>query len=364
MPPPGDTISDYLESLGWTQKDLALRTDLTPKTVSEICNGKAPISPRTALAFEKVFERPAHFWLGLQRLHDEYEIRKVEATRFESWKEWAKKFPLKQMMKSGYFTHLGEVEDSWETLLRFFAVSSPKGWESVWKSTNAAFRQTSKCSISHEAVTAWVRATEVFAAHLESAVTLSEFDARQFRLLIPEMRRQTAKNFVTAVENVQELCARVGILFVVVPELGKTGISGCTRWLSDTKVVVALTFRHKRDDIFWFTFFHELGHVLLHRKIYRFVLDNAAESLNDSVVDIPMEAFEEEANRFAADTLIDPTALSNYLNAGIINDETLLAFAEEQGIGPGIVVGRLQHLGRLSRNVGNDFKQKIAWSFE
>jgi addiction module HigA family antidote len=68
---PGTTVAEYLDFQGWSQQDLARRTGLTPKTISEICNGKAPITPPTSLAFEKVLQRPAHFWLNLQRQFDE-----------------------------------------------------------------------------------------------------------------------------------------------------------------------------------------------------------------------------------------------------------------------------------------------------
>lgn len=362
-PHAGETLLDYLESYGWTQKELAQRTDLTPKTVSEICSGKAPISPRTALALEKVFERPARFWLGLQRLYDEYDARRLEEASIGPWLEWAKRFPVSQMRNAGYFAHLDVTEGPVETLLRFFAVASPRSWQTVWEAANPAYRQTAKFKKSQEALSAWVRATEVFAEYLENQIPVSEFDSRKLRKLIPELRRQTVNKVTDALGVVQELCAGVGVLFVIVPELGKTGVSGCTNWISDTKVIVALTLRHKRDDIFWFTFFHELGHVLLHKGRFGLVLDNATESVSDKIIDIPMASVEEEANRFAADTLIEPMALEALIKVGIPDEDTLLEFAREQQVSPGIVVGRLQHLGILPRSVGNHFKQTISWSF-
>ena len=76
VPHPGETVMEYLEFCAWTQSDLARRTGLTPKTISEICNGRAPITPSTALALEKVLQRPAHFWLNLQRQYDELTARR------------------------------------------------------------------------------------------------------------------------------------------------------------------------------------------------------------------------------------------------------------------------------------------------
>src|SRR5580704_18683251 len=102
VPHPGEMVEEYLKLNGWSQRDLARRTDLTPKTISEICNGKAPITPPTALAFEKVFRRPAHFWLNLQRQFDEALARRRALDKSPEWSSWASKFPLAQMKRYGW----------------------------------------------------------------------------------------------------------------------------------------------------------------------------------------------------------------------------------------------------------------------
>ena len=94
---PGESLLEYLSFHEWSQRELARRTGLTPKTVSEICNGKAPISPKTALALEKVFGRPAHFWLNLQRNFSEAMARRRELSRAFDWNQWAQSFPIKEM---------------------------------------------------------------------------------------------------------------------------------------------------------------------------------------------------------------------------------------------------------------------------
>src|SRR2546429_7486922 len=99
VPHPGKTVVEYLDFHGWSQRDLARRTGLTPKTISEICNGKAPITPPTALAFEKVFQRPAHLWLNLQRNYDEAVARRHELEKVGQWDHWARNFPLKEMKR-------------------------------------------------------------------------------------------------------------------------------------------------------------------------------------------------------------------------------------------------------------------------
>src|SRR2546426_850387 len=96
---PGETVLDYLEFHGWSQRDLARRAGITPKTISEICNGKAAITPATALAFENVFGRPARLWLNLQRCYDEAEARQRHTVKTVAWTDWVKNFPVKEMRK-------------------------------------------------------------------------------------------------------------------------------------------------------------------------------------------------------------------------------------------------------------------------
>jgi hypothetical protein len=161
------------------------------------------------------------------------------------------------------------------------------------------------------------------------------------------------------------ICSQAGVAVVLVPELPDTRISGCARWLSDTHAMVGLTIRYKHDDQLWFTFFHELAHILLHRERRSFVVDNAAEHMGDDVVDPGMAKYEEEADRFAADTLIPRAALAEFLrlHRKTLTNEEIHDFAESIGIGPGIVIGRLQHDGVLERWQGNDLKQKLKWDF-
>jgi HTH-type transcriptional regulator/antitoxin HigA len=355
---PGEIVSEYIEFHGWTQRDLARRTGLTPKTISEILNGKAPVMPTTALALEKVLRRPAHFWLNLQRQYDEAEARSRELRKSAEWTDWARKFPLKEMKRLRF--SLPEARSDVDALLTFLGVSSPESWNAVWGAANVAYRQTRKFEQSAEAISAWVRETELTAEKMETA----PFDEARLRASIGELRHLTRERAETILEPVQSICAASGVAVVLVPELPHCGISGSAQWLSDKKALIGLTLRYKTDDQLWFTFFHELAHILLHRKKRAFIVDNAADDLSDRVVDPEMQGYEADANQFAADTLIPPPALSEFLRARTFTSESIYDFADKIGVGPGILVGRLQHDGVLKNHQGNAFKQNLNLKFE
>lgn len=357
VPHPGETVLEYLDFYGWSQRDLARRTGLTPKTISEICSGKSPITPPTALAFEKAFQRPAHLWLNLQRHFDEAEARKHQFAESLQWGDWVRNFPLKEMKRLNFSLPQGRSDT--DTLLNFFGVSSPESWNSVWKASAVAYRQTRAFKTREESIAAWVRETELVARGLEVA----DFSEERLLSSLEELRQLTRTSADEIMDPVQKICADAGVAVVLVPELRNTGISGCARWLTGKRALIGLTLRYKTDDQFWFTFFHELGHILLHRNRRSFVVDNAAEDLSDHIVDPEMQQYEAEASRFSADTLIPPRALTDFIRKGVLTNESIHDFSELIRVGPGIVVGRLQHEGVLERHQGNALKQKLNWRF-
>lgn len=356
-PHPGDMVIEYLEHHGWSQRELARRTGLTPKNISEICSGKAPISPQTSLALERVFQRPAHFWLNLQAHYDEAEARKRAREKTVGWSEWAAKFPLAKMKRLGYLDNYDASSDDASTLLSFFAVSTPENWSSVWSTQQVAYRQTRQFELSIESVAAWVRAVELKASELR----VSAYDDDRFLGALNEARLCTRLRVDKAIEPVQDLCRAAGVAVVWVPELPRTGISGCARRLPSGQAIIGLTLRYKTDDQLWFSFFHEGAHVLRHLKERALLLDNAFESLVDRVVDPGMQQIEDEANRFAADTLLPPEPLAEFIRTKKFGNEEIHDFAERMRVGPGIVVARLQHEGLLKWHQGNRLKQQLSW---
>jgi len=275
------------------------------------------------------------------------------------WSAWAHNFPLKEMKQLRFSLPAG-ANDA-EVVLGFFGVASPKHWQSAWQATPVAFRQTKVFEARTEAVAAWVREAEIIAGQ----VPVAAFDEGKLRASLDQLRRLTRENVQDGLDQAQMICSKFGVAVVLVPELPRTRISGCAKWLSDKHAMVGLTIRYKWADQLWFTFFHELAHILLHREHRSFVIDNAADHMGDDVVDPEMAKYEEEADRFAGDTLVPPTALTEFLSlhGRAATSEEIHVFAKSIGIGPGIVVGRLQHDAVLTRWQGNTLKQKLEWGF-
>jgi Zn-dependent peptidase ImmA (M78 family) len=115
--------------------------------------------------------------------------------------------------------------------------------------------------------------------------------------------------------------------------------------------MILLSFRHLTDDHFWFSFFHEAAHLLIHDKKEVFI-DGGEES---TLIQ------EKQANDFAANCLIS-SEQRLMLNTIDVNSRTIIRFALRAGVAPGIVVGQLQHVGRLRRNQMNSLKRRYKWN--
>src|SRR5262249_31242331 len=148
-----------------------------------------------------------------------------------------------------------------EELLRFFGVASPTSWSDLW-TAHAAFRHSPSFRSEPGAIAAWLRKGEVEA----SKQSCLEFSAVVFRNVLTRVRSLTREMPGNVGDVLREQCSSAGVCVVFVPEIPGTSVWGATRWLSATRALIQLSLRYKMDDHFWFTFFHEAGHILLHRR--------------------------------------------------------------------------------------------------
>ncbi|MEE3716751.1 HigA family addiction module antitoxin [Tumidithrix elongata RA019] len=349
--PPGETLLEVLEERGMSQADLADRTGRPKKTISEIINGKAAITTDTALQLERVLGISASFWNSREQKYREFLARQQEQARLQVQIAWLEKVPVKEMIKLGWIEKSKEKVEQLQIVLNFFGVVSPEQCDVYWGTKALAFRKSVAFESDRIATNAWLRKGELDAQKIECA----PYDAEKFKRALEEIRSLTVENPKEAISKVKQLCAAAGVVVVLVPSLKGVRASGVTRWLTPTKALIQLSFRYKRDDRFWFTFFHESGHVLQERKRDVFIETDEKKDYD------PNDAMEKGADEFAANLLIPKQPLQQFLENGKLDDREISLFATELGIAPAIVVGRLHHDGVLAYNRGNNLRRKIDW---
>ncbi|GAB6039963.1 HigA family addiction module antitoxin [Endothiovibrio diazotrophicus] len=347
--PPGDTILDLLEEREWSQAELADRLGFSPKHVNQLIKGKAAITEDAALRLEGVLGSTAGFWLNREAKYREHLARLEAAQRYAGWVDWLDRLPVKELMKAGTIAkrrYDAKAKPALvEELLGFFGVASPEAWEARYAGMEVAFRRTREEQSDVGAITAWLRMGEARAERSDGP----KFDRSRFVDALTEIRTLTVQRPEHFEPRLRALCFASGVAFVLVPAIPRAHVSGVARWLNPHRPLIQLSLYGKTNDRFWFTFFHEAAHILLHGKEKRSVyLDDLSASGIDSDE-------ERQANAWARDFLIPPEQAKRL--PSIQTRPALTAFAKELGIHPGIVVGRLQYDGLMGyRTAMNDLK--------
>ncbi|UUY05724.1 HigA family addiction module antitoxin [Svornostia abyssi] len=342
--PPGATLSELLERRDMTQSELAKRLGVSAKHVNQVVKGVAPLSTEMALGLEKVLGTPVAFWIKREAV---YQARRAETNELESLAEhvsWAKRFPVKELKRIDLIPPTASGSDLVWHLLRFLGIAHPK----QWTDPSVDYRKSQRFESDPYALSAWLRVAELRAAEIECA----PYDSERFADTLHDIRGLTCLEPEEWHPLLVKKCAEAGVAVVIVDTFKGARANGATRWLSPTKALIQLSLRYTWEDIFWFTFFHEAGHVLLHRKKERFV-EVPPSKRDDSIAEL-----EQEADRFAGRTLI-PQHFERRLPRLTLND--VPGFARELGIAPAIVVGRLQHDRLLPHSRGNDLRRQFEF---
>ncbi|SMN15505.1 Plasmid maintenance system antidote protein [uncultured Candidatus Thioglobus sp.] len=347
--PPGEIILESMQNIGLSQKQLAQRIEYSTKHIHKLLKGEAPINSDTALRLEKALDMPAYLWLNLENAYREALAQKTETEALSAEADWLKELPLTDMKKWQWVKKFSNKGEQVKECLKFYGVSSVAAWHEEQKNYQVAFKAYENFSMNEVAIQTWLRVGEINARE----INCQPFDKQKLKQSLPALRELTLLNDPDDfLPTLQEICAQSGVAIVFAPTPNKCPMSGATKWITSNKALLLLSLRHKTNDHLWFAFFHEIGHILKHKK--QLFLEGAGKKSfkND-------EKLEHEANEFSSEMLIPKQ--HNIELSTLIGLEAIKKFAKKINIAPGIVVGRLQHQGSLNWGSGNKLKVKYDW---
>jgi Zn-dependent peptidase ImmA (M78 family) len=317
--------------------------------VCDIIDGTKKIDDNVAEKLSAVLGGTPAFWSNRQ-IAFEKQIKDVSACIPKAVaKEWLRELPLADMYKLNWLSRGVDNSDKVVQALNFFDVLSISEWRSTYASftSSFSFRTSTRIESRIGSLAAWLRRAEMEARNISRAT----WDAESFKERLADIRRLTkAKSPAYFIPRLRALCAASGVAVVFVRTPAGCRASGATRFISESQPLIVLSFRHLTDDHFWFTFFHEAGHILLHGEGNTFI----------DGVEVDSSRMETEANRFAASCLIPLDRQSELMN---IEPRTtsILRFATAIGVSPGIVVGQMQHHNVVGHHMFNRLKRKFTW---
>jgi HTH-type transcriptional regulator/antitoxin HigA len=244
---------------------------------------------------------------------------------------WAR-FPFAEMYRRGWFSGFkGSLHDATsaagDLLANFLSIAGIAPQEALYRK-----HVRSNAVLDDYALLAW-KCRVLWCAQKEDApvpFVRSKLDGDWIRNLVhlttkPDSPAQAAEYLKAA-----------GIMLVIEPHLAQTYLDGAAVMLSSDRAVIGMTLRYDRLDNFWFVLLHELAHLILHCE------ETAKKTFFDDL-DVPGDAVEKEADRFASESLLPEkvweTALARYMRTV----DTINELARQLHISPAIIAGRIRN---------------------
>ncbi len=350
--PPGEFLKDELEARGWSQADLAEILGRPPRLISEIISAKRAISPETAQGLGAAFGVDPQYWLNLESIYQLSRVRQPDgavATRAELFD----KAPIKELIRRHWIQPAQDPSELKTNLMHFFGIKSLQEAPQLW---SYAARKSSSYGEVSPAQWAWLCRARQLAPFVDAA----QYSDAKCDELIERLRSLLSEP--EEIRQAPRILSEHGIRLMIIEPLANTRIDGATFWLDHHSPVIALSIRFDRIDAFWFTLFHELGHVKAHDG-----LKNDSVPLDIDLVGQGAMRSEEKppsekrADEFAMEAIISSVKMNSFINRirPLYYKEKIKGFAVVNRIHPGLVVGQLQHRGEISYAHNREMLAKV-----
>jgi HTH-type transcriptional regulator/antitoxin HigA len=314
-----------------SQADLSSRLGVSSHEMASLLSGTSVLSSDTATKLATTLGGSADYWLQRDANFREDAMRIPIERRYEA--NWLKSMPYSELVSLGWVKSKESDDEKAAELLSFFGVVLSAQWKLRYNAilTSKAFRATAAVTGKETVLSTWLRYGEVAGTKIDCR----KWNPARLRKSLDEIRVLTRnKRPIAFIPELRRILSDCGVALVIARTPSGCAASGATQFLSKGKALLLLSFRYKTDDQFWFSCFHEIGHLLLH-DIDRTFVDEGMDVRVSSHVEI-------EANEFAADSLI-PKPNQDEMIGLSRNAEDIIRFARKIGVAPGIVVGQLQH---------------------
>ena len=339
---PGDTIIDLMDEHGFNEEEFSKKIGLSLTKGRELISGELILTEKIANKLELLFEVSMNFWLSRENKY-----RKHKDAIIRQNNEWVQSLPTSDMSKLGWIPKGLSGNKKVEYCLSFFGVSSVPEWFNYYKNkqTAIAFRKSEAFKTEEMAVITWLKKAEYSSRKQKTYV----WDKEVLKSSLEELRKYCLepdpKVFLPAIRTI---LADAGVALVILPTPTGCPARGATCIFEPSKATRIMSFRYLRDDHFWFTLFHEVGHLVLHN-----CEQHRIEGMNGL-----SEKEEQEANHFSSNLLIPPAHRAEFESLNGRNWKNIIKFARKIGVSKGIVLGKLKHAKKIPYDHFAKFKVK------
>jgi HTH-type transcriptional regulator / antitoxin HigA len=345
---PADSLLAAMRRRGVTAEAVANRLAGGIHDLRALVSGTLPIDEPIANSISKAVGGSAEFWLRRQANYERDLERATSAVPADEADVWLTTIPAPSPQPRGRMTEETRRSEL-QRRLAYFGVGTLGAWRRRYSDDRrqTRFRDSKTYASRHGAVSMWLRQGELEAALVDTAKW--DADALKARLLnirkLSHIRRPDR-----FLPKLKELLAESGVALVVVRAPDGCKASGASRLISPDKAMILLSFRYRSDDQFWFTVFHEIGHLLLHGA--RSFIDED-ETVEDKC--------EREANSFAVEQIVPANRVADFERVAPTRD-SIMRYSVSVGVSSGLVLGQLQRRGRVPRDKMNYLRKRWTWA--
>lgn len=347
---PGESLKERLDDDSITQTDLAKRTGVKKEYIAQIVKGNKLISPDFALKLEMVLGIPSSFWNNLVMNYKDAFSRIKAEEDLQKEKKYLTLYNFRELAKLGLVEKTTKYKDKIINLRKYLGVSSIEYYP---LEASACYRKSDKHVASAYKLSAWIRKGEIDAKRIDTV----KFNLTKLKSILPELRKLTTEDPSVYSLKLQNLLSQAGIALVYFHHLEKTYANGVTKWVNPDKALILLSIKGKYADVFWFSLFHELGHIIKkHSK------KKAHIAFDSKYIKREVDIEEDEADEFARNALIPKDKYEGFIKKGKFFSGSIKIFARELGVHQGIVAGRLAKEHRIPWEHVTALRQSIEWS--
>lgn len=344
---PGYYIKEIVEESGLTQEDFAKRLDTTPKNLSPLIRGEQNLSIDIAMKLSRMTGISVSYWLNLQNAYD------ALIAEFKSKEELAQERIIFSYLDYKYFREYFNLPD----LPRKIDEQIVQVRNFLNVSTLTVFKKPDM-AVSFRSATGEMSEANIIKANIMVQIATNialETEAPKFnKSLFEEAVRYAltlTKDHSTFYSLIKEAFCKVGVIFVILPNISGSKINGATKKVGNN-IMLLVNDRRLNSDTFWFTLFHEIGHIMH----------------GDYGISFDSESGEQEeiADKYAEDMLIPCDQYQQFIAENRFDIQSIRRFAKRIDRDPGIVLGRLMNDGKVSyddwslNSLRHKYKIKIA----
>lgn len=328
---PGYYIKEIVEDSGLTQEDFAKRLDTTPKNLSLLIRGEQSLSIDIAMKLSRMIGTSVSYWLNLQNAYD------ALIAEFKSKEELVQERVIFSFLDYKYFReHFGlpdlprKIDEQIVYVRNFLNVSTL----TVLKKRDMAVNFRSATGELAEANIIKANIMVQIATNIALKTEASKFNKTLFEEAVRYALTLT-KNHSTFYPLIREAFAKAGVIFVILPNISGSKINGATKKVGNN-IMLMVNDRRLNSDTFWFTLFHEIGHIMN----------------GDYGISFDAESGEQEeiADKYAENMLIPCELYRKFIEENRFDVQSISIFAKKIDRDPGIVLGRLLNDGKVAYN--------------